>query len=235
MITLVYPYYENPTMLRKQLETWALYIDFVKIIVVDDGSQENPALNQMWFQHTNLQLYRVLPNIPWNQDGARNLAMKHATTEWAYMTDMDRLVPIDQMEAITEFAEKHSTPRHYYMFNQRAARDGVYLNATHPNSFLMRVEDFWSMGGYDEDFAGAYGSDGNFRRCAQADGLVERKVMSLYTIKYTGADIEDSRTREWGRKGSAFHVGLKPELLRKVHGPAYKAVNPIRFEWERIL
>lgn len=239
MITLVYAYYENPSMLRKQLEMWINYIEFCKIVIVDDGSPRNPAvvpITSAGWAHPNLQLYRIKPNIPWNQDGARNLAMKHVTTPWAFMTDMDHLVPIDQLDALTEFAATRALPKHYYMPNQRLT-DGTFLHREHPNSYLMRVEDFWAMGGYDEDFAGSYGSDGNFRRCAIMGPakLVERKLLALHTVVYRSEDIMDANTKDWGRKGSEYHVGNIPHLFAKARSPAYKATNPIRFEWERVL
>jgi len=239
MITLVYAYYENADMLREHLKTWLVYIDFCKIIVVDDGSPTKPAgevLKEAGWVHPNLQLYRIKPNIPWNQDGARNLAMKHAATTWAFMTDMDHLVPVDQLEKLTDFAALHAKPRHYYMPNQ-SATDGTSLMREHPNTYLMRVEDFWAMGGYDEDFAGHYGSDGNFRRCAIMGPakLTEKKLMQFHTVVYRPRDVKDANTKDWGRKGSPFHAWNDPKLFAKMKAPAYKASNPIRFEWERIL
>lgn len=236
MITLVYAYYENADMLREQIRVWRYYADHVAIVIVDDGSPTKPAL-EILQPHTNvlnLKLFRVLKNIPWNQDGARNLAMQNVDTEWAFMTDMDHVVPVPQLHAMTAFSET-APKKHYYMPNQRKV-DGTDLQREHPNSYLMRVEDFWFMGGYDEDFAGAYGSDGNFRRCAQqASGLIEVKALKFHTIVYRSEDIMDANTKDFGRKGSEYHVGNIPHLFKKARSPAYKAVNPIRFPWERQL
>jgi hypothetical protein len=88
-ITLVMAYYENPTMLQVHLKNWKeTYPDDVKarmrVIIVDDGSPRNPAVNQVRSfalregdlgRFHAFEIYRIDTNIPWNQDGARNLGM----------------------------------------------------------------------------------------------------------------------------------------------------------------
>lgn len=239
-VTLVLPYYENPNMLFLHLMEWANYPQEVqsrvRFIVTDDGSPTQPAAPVAedfklppWLKE-NLRIYRIKQDIPWNQDGARNLAMKHAETSWAFMTDMDHLLPASQIAPLLSL---DGVPRHMYMPVQHLT-DGSSLGRPHPNSFLLRVSDFWSMGGYDEDFAGWYGSDGNFRRCARAAGLLEKATSTFHTIVYRPRDCFDANTKAFGRKGSAFHVINNRELFRKARGPAYKATKPLRFEWERV-
>jgi hypothetical protein len=118
------------------------------------------------------------------------------------------------------------------MPNQLLA-NGESLNRPHPNSYLMRRADFWHMGGYDEDFRGWYGTDGNFRRCAQAAGLTETHTQAFNTVVYRASDINDANTKDWGRKGSQYHVANNPELMKIRNGPPYRASKPIRFPYER--
>lgn len=239
-LTLVYAYYDNPTMFARHLKEWRAYSDHAKkairFIVVDDGSPTFPAkavLSAEWLVRAKLDvaLFRVIPNIPWNQDGARNLAMKEVRTDWAFMTDMDHLLPASQAEAILAL---DAQPRVYYMPDQHLT-NGDSLKRPHPNTYLMRVRDFWEMGGYDEDFAGFYGSDGNFRRCAIGAGLAEKHTTDFHTVVYRTEDIFDANTKGMGRKGSALHVKNNKRLRRKIRSRPYKAVNPIRFEWVRVL
>lgn len=234
------PYYDNADMLLRHFDAWERYPAELKarmrFIVVDDGSPKRPA-KRAYHDFGGLPpslrfaLFRVVPNIPWNQDGARNLAMKHSETEWCFMTDMDHVLPPEQAAAMLTIDAREKV---YYMPNQLLT-NGDSLGRPHPNSFLMRTADFWGMGGYDEDFAGFYGSDGNFRRCAQGAGLIEQHTQHFATVVYRTHDCFDANTKDWGRKGSSLHVAFNKRLMAKKATPPYKAVNPVRFEWTRVL
>jgi len=240
MITLVMPYYDNEAMLQRHLREWVTYRDSdkmqLRVIIVDDASPNKPAVNVLMnSQHVGfpIELFRVLTNIPWNQDGARNLAMQQCRTDWALMTDMDHVLLRDQVRDLIEFAHVVAKPGSYYMLARRKA-DGQWHHP-HPNTFLFKVSDFWSMGGYDEDFAGAYGSDGNFRRCARGAGLTERHLHSVNLTLFGTEDIEDANTKDWGRKDSGYHRSNFPALEAKRRSPPYRAKDPVRFKWEKIL
>jgi len=235
-LTFVYAYYDNGDMLRRHLLEWAAYKPEHKaeleIIIVDDGSPNKPAAPIiLQGTHTGIpiRVYRVLSNIPWNQDGARNLGMARVSTEWAFLADMDHLVPKGQISRMLAFEPVRGS---YYMPNQYTT-EGTNLHCAHPNMYFMHTEDFWSMGGYDEDFAGVYGSDGNFRKCCRGSGLKEIPIMTFHTVVFRGEDIEDARTTEFGRKESKFYRPHHPRLEAKAKGPPYKAINPIRFQYRR--
>jgi len=239
-VTLVYAFYDNEEMLLRHLAEWHEYSSFVKtlikIIIVDDASPNvvaSEVVNFFGYTGVDIAVYRVQKDIPWNQDGARNLAMQEAQTEWVYMTDMDHLVPSDQVGRMLGFVEYCAVTGHYYMPDQRLT-SGESVHRPHPNSFLMRVDDFWAMGGYDEDFAGWYGSDGNFRKCARGAGLVELPIDAFYTTVFRSEDIFDANTK-LSRKEGSFYAPLNQKLNAKRKGPPYKAVNPVRFEWKREL
>jgi hypothetical protein len=229
-------YYENAKMLRLQMHEWAMYRPAekasLKIVIVDDGSPQHPAVDVIKNYECGIpiELYRVIPNIPWNQDGARNLAMQNVTTPWVLMTDMDHMLSRSQVGAFLNLVDKQARPGNYYM-PQRVDFDGR-ANYEHANSYVFNHQDFWKVGGYDEDFAGVYGSDGNFRKCARAR-LKEVKVNSFHLTRWTRDAISDASTNEWGRKDSYYHRSNFPVLEAKNKGPAYRPVNPVRFEWKR--
>jgi hypothetical protein len=239
MITLVFAYYNNPKMLLRHLQEWQSYDkelrDQLRVIIVDDASApENTAYNaieQFGSRPIDMRVYQVLKDIPWNQDGARNLAMRNVETEWALMMDMDHLLPPLQAAIMLEFEARQGT---YYMPNQYLT-NGVSLDRPHPNGYLFNVRDFWMMGGYDEDFAGYYGSDGNFRRCAKGAGLIEKPIFDFHTVVYRSEDIHDANTKGLGRKGSVYHSHKYPHLAKKMQAPPYRAVNPIRFPYKRMI
>lgn len=236
--TIVMPYYENPKMLRFHLHEWSMFRDSekqaLKAIIVDDGSPRNPA--QLVIESTRMvgfeiKLFRIVPNIPWNQDGARNLAMKHVDDEWALMTDIDHSLARGQVSNFLNFVS-HETKKGTYYMPRRRDWDDKPMHP-HPNSYVFNVQDFWSMGGYDEDFAGCYGSDGNFRKCMRA-GLNEIHTNAFELTRWPSDLIEDANTKDWGRKESEYHRSQFPKIEAKAKGPPYKATNHLRFEWHQV-
>lgn len=239
MITIVMAYYENAKMLRLQMHEWRMYTPSEKqalcAIIVDDGSPRNPAVEvaNMYAASVGfpIRVLRIKENKPWNQDGARNLAMKNTLTDWALMTDMDHMLARDQIGKLLDFSS-HVAKRGEYYMPHRVDFDGK-ANHPHANSYLFNVWDFWKMGGYDEDFAGCYGSDGNFRKCAR--NVLQEKVTTTFKLtRWSGDAISDANTKDWGRKDSVYHRSQFPKLEAKAKGPPYKAEAPIRFTWEQV-
>lgn len=237
-VTLVMPYYDNARMLQEHVANWNRYSDDVRsrvrVIVVDDGSREIAAADLLRdedvVRRMNVQVYRVQKDIPWNQDGARNLGMTHCSTDWALMTDMDHVLLPEQAEALLKF---HPSIGCYYL-PRRHVTDGTEIHP-HPNTFLFNRCDFWDMGGYDEDFSGFYGSDGNFRKCAKGSGLRETETAAFGLVVYRREEISDANTRRYGRKESPYYAAANPALNAKRRGPPYRAERPIRFDWVREL
>lgn len=236
--TIVMAYYENPKMLRLQLHEWRMYRETDKMalnaIIVDDGSPRNPA-EPVIRQHGEcgfpIQLFRIKQNIPWNQDGARNLGMKHATG-WTLMTDMDHMLSRHEVAGLRHVVSHEATAGSYYM-PRRQEFDTTPLHR-HANSYVFLAEDFWKMGGYDEDFAGVYGSDGNFRKCMKA-GLRELVTDRFMLTRWPPSAISDACTMDWGRKDSPYHRSQHPKIEAKSRGPAYRAKDHFRYEWEQVL
>lgn len=238
-ITLVMAYFENGQMLKRHLHEWRDWSDEaaadIKVIIVDDGSANDPAelrLRQKpdLVARLNIECYRVLgKKIPWNQHGARNLGMMKAPDGWCLMTDMDHLLTAQEAGAMVsmELAEGN------YYVPSRINSDGQPKHR-HPNSFILTRESFWQSGGYDEDFCGWYGSDSVFRRIL--DVGAHRVEADHPQLVLFGRDvIPDASTRVFGRKDTPYHSPNNPILRAKRRGPPYKAANPIRFLWERVI
>jgi len=227
-ITLVYAYYNNPQMLESQIASWNRFeVDF-DIIIVDDGSREYPlcdvkALNDC---KLNMHLYRVVPDIPWNQDGARNLAMAQASG-WCYLTDIDHVIPPASALAM---ANMDLSVDNYYV-PMRYNFKGAQVNR-HPNSYLIHRNAFWSTGGYDEDFCGWYSGDILFRS-NRRHFLKEIDTDMFWTVVWHRKQIADSATN-LGRKKSEFDINNNPLFGERVAQVPYIPQNPIRFEWHLI-
>jgi hypothetical protein len=236
--TIVMAYYENAKMLRLQLHEWRHFRETDKIalsaVIVDDGSPRNPAAPVIK-EHGDvgfpIKLFRIKENKPWNQDGARNLAMKHASG-WTLMTDMDHMLTRDQAGGLLQCVTHEARQGSYYM-PYRVDFAGAPEHP-HANSYVMHTDDFWAQGGYDEDFAGAYGSDGNFRKCMRA-GLHEKATKEFLLRRWSRNEISDASTNDWGRKFSPYHRSNFVVLEAKCRGPAYKATDHFRYNWEQVI
>jgi len=232
MLTLAFNYYDNPTMLAVHIEAWRRYPEGFRFLIVDDGSPNGPALPVVEKHGRDLPIavYRVMENIPWNWDGARNLAMTVAKTEWVWLLDMDRLVEPEQAAKALALTKR---PGEWYRPNQRLT-DGRFLNRPHPNCYIVSRTDFWKTGGHDLDFMGFYDKDKQFRLRLEAVATPVY-VPGIYMTGYQRSDVDDCSTR-MGRKGSPYHFANAPDHLKaKAAGPFYVAERPLRFEWERQL
>jgi hypothetical protein len=166
--TLIFPYYENPTMLDMQLMRLSIMPAEVRealhLIVVDDGSPKSPlgeftAACMRGLGLASVQLFRITVDVRWNWIAARNLAVSQASTEWVLMTDIDHIVPEATMRRIQEVK---LSDRNVYRFSRVDVPD-LTPYKPHPNSWLMTRAMFDKIGGYDERFSGYYGTDGEFR------------------------------------------------------------------------
>lgn len=196
-ITFVYPYYENPQFLAHQLEQWASYVPLIhqhlSVIIVDDGSPDNPAeailKGTSW--PFSLRLFRIEVDVRWNWLAARNIGMFYAREGWCMLTDMDHVV--NQYVATSLMLGRHM-PGTIYRFSRRE-HTGAQIHP-HPNSMFMTRAMFWKVGGYDEALSGHYGTDGDWRRRCAATAPIRLLPEALIRHEYQG----DSSTTRYKRK-----------------------------------
>lgn len=223
-VTVAMPYYDNPSILRLHLATWADYPpevrDRFQFILVDDASPRWPAepvirgaISEWGARFPEMggtiALYRVEVDKPWAWDVARNIAMHHAPDGWCLITDIDMVLTPENAERLAYAKLK---PGKFYTPGRRRAVDGKPYHP-HPNSFVIERSLFWEAGGYQEDFAGYYGKDAAFNR--QLDSVGERRHWpELELLLYGREVIPDASTSTLGRKGSEYDLALNPELRK---------------------
>lgn len=197
-ITFVYPYYENPIFLDKQLRHWMRYsgelLRHLRVIVVDDGSPSTPAADVIvghpYAFDFKLRLFRIEVDVRWNWLAARNIGM-HYARGWCVLTDMDHMVPEATLRAVMFGSLREEV---IYRFTRREC-SGVRIHP-HPNSMLMTHDTFWRVGGYDEALSGHYGTDGDWRRRCAAS----RRVLTLPCALERHEYVHDSSTTHYKRK-----------------------------------
>jgi hypothetical protein len=233
-VTVCMAYYDNPTMLAKQAETFRAYPAKwrgpVQWIVVDDGSPRWPAEPQD--SGIPLSIYRMTVDCRWNQDSCRNAGAHEAPDgSWLLLTDMDHLIPKETMEyVLTCPLEKGKI----YKF-QRVSAPGMELYKPHPNSWLMSKSTFWDrVGGYDERFSlrgGCYGTDSDFRNwCYAAVGEQNIEYLPVPLVRVPREVIPDASTTTYERKTDSDR-----EIIRRVRKERGKAKQvTLAFEYKRV-
>jgi hypothetical protein len=197
--TLVMAYYENPDMLEHHYAAMRKMSKEVRrhmrVIVVDDGSPLNPA--RPGDPGCPLEVYRIGVDIRWNQDAARNIGVHFAQTDWLVVTDIDHMVP----EATWQYLQTFDpTPNTTYKFN-RVTAPAMDPYKPHPNSYFISKRIWDRVGGYDERFAGYYGTDGDFRDRLNQHSAVEQ--VKPFLIRVPRDYIHDASTTRYARKTPA--------------------------------
>lgn len=234
-VTLIFPYYENPGMLARQLEhLGALPEDVrrhVELVVVDDGSPTHPLGSDDLGRLEGLglarvQLFRITVDVRWNWIAARNLAVAKARTDWVLMTDIDHLVPEPTLRRVTE---QKVSDRNVYRFSRVDAPD-LTSYKPHPNSWLMTRAMFDRIGGYDERFSGFYGTDGEFRDRVRANAQ-QLIILDEALVRVPREVIPDASTTRYLRKQPEDKEGVA-----RVRAEIAKSPKPHRglFPWVQV-
>jgi hypothetical protein len=234
-MALCLPYYMNQGMLDEQIRRLkalsAAIRSQIELIVVDDGSPngEAQAAPDLPFP---TRIYRIDVDIRWNQDAARNIAVKEAEAPWVLLTDIDHIVPPATWDMLLSRKLDKKT---VYRF-QRQTLEAIEPDKTtpykpHPNSWLMTTGRYEDIGGYDERFAGHYGTDAEFRD--RVERTAGRATMLDAVIWRVPRDtIPDASTTTYKRKDAPEDVGAIPRIkAERARDPNWKPLhfrNPYR-------
>jgi hypothetical protein len=205
-VTLCMAYYRNAGMLAEQFKRirWLpdALRDQIAVVVVDDGSPDGEAKGTSI--GCPLSIYRIDVDVRWNQDAARNIAAANAVTQWLLLTDMDHIVSLPAWKRVLQ-QKLHKTS--VYRFSRTTLEPSLKETPykPHPNSWLMTRAMYDLIGGYDERFAGHYGTDAEFRdRVAQTTTV---EMLDQHLIRVPRETIPDASTTTYVRKGAPEDSG----------------------------
>ena len=202
LISLVFAYYENPSMLELQWKEIAEYPASVKdkleVLIVDDGSPTRPAVDVVRPQNLpRLSIFRIDRDLRWNQDAARNIGAYEAQSPWLLLTDIDHVVPAETLRHLIGLKKDPSV---FYTFSRIKFATGE-KREPHPNSYFMTKDLYWAIGGHDEDYAGIYGKDFLFRK--RAHRHTSEVVLNGAPLARVGSTlVGDAGTRTISRKNT---------------------------------
>lgn len=241
----IYPYYNNPKMLKMQVENWnrleGELRDAIRIIIVDDHSKVSPV---PILEHCKaaIHCYRLAADWPWNMHECRNIgakvACKASENMWLFMSDIDIMITPEM--AYTMLTKPLDPGKHYTM--ERVFAPEMLLRKRHPNTFLVKHSVFWQVNGYDLDLApiggGGYGGDNQFVRQMAAIAPNEHMddvVLVGYGRRERSGDpaVPDADTRSLDR--DEWHDRYVQALKRKKKSGDMRSIQPIRTAYQRTL
>jgi hypothetical protein len=234
--TLVMAYYMNPRMLAEHVRLWrslpAELAARLHVVIIDDGSPEQAAHEAMRSIGTppvaSFELWRMLVNIPWNQDACRNIGVRQASTEWLLLTDIDHMIPAETWRRLMTGKLDSNT---VYRF-ARVSAPSMEPYKPHPNSWAMRRTIYWDCGGYDERLAGNYGTDGDFLvRIRGRRNIVD---LSDVLIRVPREVIPDASTTTLKRKQPEDKENIRRLLAERASDPSWEPLH-FSFPHERVL
>tara|TARA_B100000989_G_scaffold62347_1_gene43028 strand:+ start:1270 stop:1968 length:699 start_codon:yes stop_codon:yes gene_type:complete len=228
-ITINLSFYNQDNTLRKHVLRWNSWpkeiLKYYSFCIIDDCSKNNAkdVLKGINLSEIDLSIYRVQKDLFCNIAGVRNLSAKICKTDWILILDMDTL--ISQKFASLILPLTKSPKGNCYKFNRKLNKNPFHKkNRTiHPAVCLIRVEDYWNVGGCEEDLVGHYG---------QTDPIFWYRAQGKLKIQ-TRKDIflEYLPEGESNINRDTFH---NKNLFEKKKIDNSWSTDFIRFEWEKI-
>ena len=232
MLSIVYPYYNNPNMFAIQLLSWKSLSPEIKeeveFIVVDDGSKEFPLVFED-VGDIKFTAYVIHDDILWNVGGAKNLGVTNSYGTHVLITDIDRQLTEQFLSRCIDLANESN--KEYCVFGQINS-DGTKRRGFHQGTVHVPRAWFWCAGGYDEDFSGNYGhEDGHLLKKLRKQGLKHRFVKDAKLVAFDKTStVSDASTPDYlyGDR----HVNGK---LAKTKGDSSPIkLDVLRFSWSKI-
>jgi len=232
-ISLVFAYYENPHMLALQWGEISKYPqslkNLIEVVVVDDASPASPAADvERPGDLPRHSIFRIVRDIRWNQDAARNIGAHEATSALLLLTDIDHVVPPATLERLLTMDLDAGA---FYSLG-RIKYENSDPRESHPNSYVMSRDLYWKIGGHDEDFAGIYGKDFLFRKRAKQNAN-EVSLEHLKLARVGSGTVLDAGTSTITRRNSVRQRvwGYVLEYLKKLR--LWRGVQTLSYEYKK--
>lgn len=163
-ITFILSYYNQPreTLIR-HLDNWKQFKnkDRFSFIIVDDCSKISASelLKDYNSENLDISLYRVEEDLYCNIAGVRNLGAKECKTPYMVILDMDTIVNDVMSDELLNLVKLNKNTNNVFKFIRKVPSDRFHIknNQPHPAVCLIRKEDYWNIGGCEEDLVGHYG------------------------------------------------------------------------------
>ena len=159
LLSIIVHVYNNQKAVNDQAAQWNQWDlgNDVELIFIDDCSTVPLDISRL---PSKVRCFRILDYIAWNMPGAKNLAAVQAKGDWLFFYDADQFLDADGLKKLVEQL-KVLPANALYRFHRFKLGDNSVL-PIHQNCQVLKKTDYVEVGGYDEDFSGAYGHDDSY-------------------------------------------------------------------------
>ena len=232
-LTIIYSLYNVQDKLKQiHIDNWKTYPDELKeninIILVDDCS-DTPFDLELDFP-INLTVARITTDVGYNIGGAKNLGFYLASKGWCFSTDIDHILPAEECKKCLSLRKKRNKLYQFY----RYLPNGVLYEKIHGNTYMIHKEDFWGVGGYDEDFTPRYGYEDTWLKFLLFNTGIRTIGTNIHVILYNVPHQEEFlsypiKRREGDRLINKQIYDHKSQLFEK---GKYQQTLSLRFSYE---
>ena len=229
LITVNLSFYNQNDVLVKHVLGWKSWSKELKekfsFCIIDDCSKTKAVdvLSEIDLSDLNLSIYRVQEDLVCNIAGVRNLSAQECKTQWMVILDMDTLISEELASSMIQLckAPKGSC----FKFNRRVPSNPYHPKngQPHPAVCLLQLEDYWDVGGCEEDLVGHYG---------QTDPIFWYRASNVLTVHFRSDMYLD-----YNPEGEAVinrdtsHNQKLFEEKRRTHN---WSTDFVRFKWEKM-
>ena len=229
-ITINLSFYNQEQILREHVIGWNSLpneiLENYSFCIVDDCSKNfaTEVLKDIDLSKLDLCILRVKNDLYCNIAGVRNLSAQECKTDWMVILDMDTLITEKLAKSMLYLIDIE--PGNCFKFNRKVPRNIFHKKngKLHPAVCLLRKDDYWEVGGCDEDLVGNYGQTDPIFWYRASNKLKIHQKMKMFL--------------EYNPKGEA-NINRDSKHNTKLF--EQKRLNNqwsndfIRFDWEKIL
>lgn len=243
--------YGQPKMLHRWMQVHSCWDKGsrgrVADIVVADDCGDPPVTRydiELLIRHfPHGSLLRVDEDIPWNQPGARNMAMAWIEADVVIMLDVDMVIPPAMAKGFLDEAARLPEGK-VIKFALKCLSNGK-STTTSPNTWMLHRSDFFEVGGYDEGYAGhkGYSDVALMHTLRSRFNVVEREslVANWYDKAIDGIDdhqvnsLDRDYSHNWRR-----HKRQDEAVKARYGGKWYRLADvrkedPVKFKFHEVM
>lgn len=228
-ITINLSYYNQDEVLKDHINLWKSYSGEIKeqfsFCIVDDCSKipADEVLSGIDLSDLDIHIYRITDDLYCNIAGVRNLSATVCKTDWMVILDMDTMISKELAESMLILIS--ATSGNCFKFNRTVPSDKNHEknNQIHPAVCLLRKEDYWSVGGCEEDLVGHYGQTDPIFWYRARDKIKVHIMQNLYLDYMPEGEAEINRDRT--HNANLFEQKKKSNSWSTDH---------LRFKWKQL-
>lgn len=228
-ITINLSFYNQEEILKKHVSGWVSWSEEIlknfSFCIVDDCSKKlaTEVIKNIDITNIDLSVLRVKDDLFCNIAGVRNLSAQECKTDWMVILDMDTL--INEKLAKSMLGLINIKSGNCFKFNRKVSKNILHKKngKVHPAVCLLRKEDYWAVGGCEEDLVGHYGQTDPIFWYRAKNKLKVHPQMRMF-LEYDPKGEADIK------RDSTYNA----KLFDQKKSNNQWSTDYIRFDWEKI-